>query len=37
MPRFFNLSLAGLDPAIHDERHADPRVKPGDDAMLLEE
>src|SRR5712692_4374691 len=25
--------MAGLDPAIHEKRHVDPRVKPGDDDL----
>ena len=27
--------MAGLDPAIHEKRHVDPRVKPGDDDLGL--
>jgi hypothetical protein len=27
--------MAGIVPAIHEKRHVDPRVKPGDDGVWL--
>jgi hypothetical protein len=32
-PNHFFIVMAGLGPAIHENKLVDPRVKPGDDAL----
>ncbi len=34
MPMTLTAVMAGLDPAIHEKQHVDPRVKPGDDVSV---